>query len=121
MARSGSREDVQDRILGQMDRSNRQNESSRNGVVKSLSQQLDEEAAWNRQSPEDKLRNLSYGDWQRKVKSYVDEKRMTITDKAFNAASMRHKAKYTKFHQDGAPLSEVVEWLQQIDRNLLNG
>ena len=121
MARSGSREDVQDRILGQMDRSNRQHIGDRNNEIKSLAQQLEDEAKWNKLSPEDKLRNLTYGDWQIKVKSYAADKRITVSEKAYTSASMRHKITYQKFHQNGTPIPDVVEWLQKLDRELLNG
>jgi hypothetical protein len=120
MARSASREDVQDRILGQMDRTNRQNGDSRNGKVESLSEQMEKEAKYIALSAEDKLKQLSWGDWQRKVKSYLSERRITISEKAFNYATSRKKPEYEKFHQEGTELGEVADWLRKQDMYLMN-
>ena len=120
MARSASREDVQDRILGQMDRSNRQNGDSRNGKVESLAEQMEKEAKWKALSPDEQLKQLSWGDWQRKVKSYLEERRITISEKAFAFATSRKKAEYEKFHQEGTELGEVADWLRKQDMYLMN-
>jgi len=120
MARSASREDVQDRILGQMDRTNRQNGDSRNGKVESLAEQMEREAKWKALSPEEQLKQLSWGDWQRKVKAYLQEKRITISERAFAYATSRMKPEYEKFHQNGTPLTEVAEWLRKQDMHLMN-
>ena len=120
MARSASREDVQDRILGQMDRSNRQNGDSRNGKVESLAEQMEKEAKWKALSPEEQLKQLSWGDWQRKVKAYLQEKRISISERCFAYATSRMKPEYEKFHQNGTPLTEVVEWLRKQDMHLMN-
>ncbi len=120
MARSASREDVQDRILGQMDRSNRQNVDARNTKAESLSDQMAREKKWNSLSDDEKLKQLTWGDWQRKVKDYLDEKRITVSEKCFAYATSRLKSEYEKFHKEGTPLNEVAEWLRVKDRYLLN-
>jgi hypothetical protein len=120
MARSSSREEVQDRILGQMERNSRNSKENRTVKIESLQEQMDAEKAWLSQSPEDQLRNLSYSDWQRKVKNYLTEKRITVTDRCFNYVTSRLKAEYQKLHQEGAPLNEVADWLKQQDIKLMN-
>jgi hypothetical protein len=120
MARSASREDVQDRILGQMDRSNRQSGDSRNKKVESLSEQMEREAKWKALSPEEKLKQLSWGDWQRKVKDYLQEKKLIVSERAFRYATTRMKPEYEKFHQQGTELSEVADWLKKQDLHLMN-
>ena len=120
MARSSSREEVQDRILGQMDRTSRNSKEDRTVKVLSLQEQFDAENAWKSQSPEEQLKNLSYSDWQRKVKSHLTEKRITVTDRCFNYVTSRLKSEYQKLHQDGAPLNEVADWLKAQDIKLMN-
>jgi hypothetical protein len=121
MARSSSREDVQDRILNQMERASRNSKDDRTVKSESLTEQLKRDAEWKALSQEEQLKRLSYGDWQRKVKEYLSEKRITVTDRCFQYATMRLKAEYQKFHQEGTPLNEVADWLRQKDRDLLNG
>lgn len=121
MARSSSREDVQDRILNQMERASRNSKDDRTVKSESLTDQLKRAAEWKALSPEEKLKQLSWGDWQRKVKEYLTEKRIAVTDRCFQYATMRLKSEYQKFHQEGTPLNEVADWLRQKDRDLLNG
>ncbi len=121
MARSNSREDVQDRILNQMERASRNSQDSRRPEELSLQEQLKREAAWNSLSPEEKLKRLNYTDWQRKIKDFCSEKRITITDRCWRYITTRLKPEFEKFHQEGTPLNEVTDWMKKKDLDLLNG
>lgn len=120
MARSSSREEVQDRILGQMERNSRNSKEDRTTKVLSLQEQMDADLAWRGQSPEDQLRNLSYSDWERKLKSHLTEKRITVSERCFNYVGSRLKTEYRKFHEEGTALNEVAEWLRAQDIKLMN-
>lgn len=115
MAR-GSREDVQDRILNQMDKTNRKHAGERNGNALTLKEQLEEEAAYNKLSPEEKLKRMSFYDWVRLVKKTADEKRVPLTERWMSTVSANNNKDYQiafrKFHENGTALTEVISWLR---------
>jgi hypothetical protein len=120
MARGGSREDVQDRILNQMDKANR-NSDRPNGAVLSLKEQLDKEKAWQALTPEEKLRRMSFGDWVRAIEEHAQTKRVSLTSRFMQLVSSNNgrplQMAFRKHHELGTSLSEVVSWLQDEQLN----
>lgn len=120
MARGGSREDVQDRILNQMDKTNR-NSDRQSKAVLSLKEQLQREADWQALTPEEKLRRMSFGDWVRAIEDHAQSKRITLTSRFMQLVTSNNgrplQEKFRAHHTAGTSLNEVVVWLQDEQLN----
>jgi hypothetical protein len=112
MARRNGNE-VQDRLLVQMERISRRNPTD--STTKSLEEQLREADA----SPEEKQKRKTPRDWHRDLIDIVNKDR-EIGTKLFQWVSVKYKADIEKFRTEGAPYKEVLSFIRSKTMEYIN-
>lgn len=112
-------EEMQDIALRQMEKINRRNRETSDSV--SLASQLEKEKKWNKMSLQEKLKSLSRPDWNYQFKKFLDSKKTNVGDRMLNWVTQRYKKQFDKFHEEGTPFSEVLEFVQSKHTEFING
>jgi hypothetical protein len=119
-----SREEVQDIALNHMDRINRNTQGER--VVKnpSLKEQLDEEKRRAGLSESEKLKELDWSEWSRKLRDWLTNREMsrrhTFTERFLQWIWARHKPQLEQFHQTGTTYTEMLPWFSDKQMEHIN-
>lgn len=117
-------EEHQDIALRNIDRENKKTGNSRDRVVKTLAQQLDELNKQSKMSPSQKLSSLPYDEWVRELKLFTETKesrRSTpISDKCFNWLSRKYQTELEAYHKNGSSFTGILAWMSDKSLEFMN-
>lgn len=117
MARS--KEDSQDIAMYHMEKIMRQNKTV--NTPKTSLESFQEEEAWKKMTPEEKMKQKSPYDWERDLR---DELLLTrkhgVGQKQYSWVMTKYKHKMNEFREKGVSLSEVISFIKEKQLEYMN-
>ena len=116
----GTRGEIQDRLLSQWDKTNRNNKTEKSKEP-TLAEQLAELEKHENLSPAQKLMKLELTDWLTEFELYLRKNQIPVTTKCLNWLRIKRASEIGVYRKNGTPFAEIATWAmeqQQIHSNL---
>lgn len=120
-----SREEMQDIALYHMDKMNRRTQGERENKPQTLEEQMKELDRKNSLTPEQRLAELPWGDWNRSLMDWLQSREThrkygAFTSKFFTWLSRAKRAELEEHHRKGTKFSDMVPWMKDMQMIHMN-
>lgn len=104
-----SREEAQDRILHQYDKSNRNNRQPAQKAL-SLAEQIAQYEHEKQLTPAERLKSLEFSDWEKELHKYLADRRSAAN--RLRSFIFKNRQKFEDWHASGTEFMHIQKWIE---------
>lgn len=106
-----SKEEAQDRVLHQFDKSMRNDKYQANRPM-SLKDQLAEADRAAALTPSERRSEMSFSDWEREMMEQICDKQAKCTPRRMRIFLARNRDLFNTWHKKGTSYTEIIRWIE---------